>query len=165
MAGLLAGQPFRSRLTGDASLSKRPMKRVIEPLTQMGANVRHVMEQLPPGCPPVVFLKAEPTIAYTTIGIDNAAAARSAVAHLVALGRTRIAHVAGPLEWREARDRRDGWLAALDDAGLEPGPLAVSAWSAAGGASAFAQLLDEDPSIDGLFAASDQIALGALGGR
>src|SRR4051794_34517189 len=129
---------------------------------QMGANVRHVMEQLPPGCPPVVFLKAEPTSAYTTIGIDNAAAARSAVAHLVALGRTRIAHVAGPLEWREARARRDGWLAALDDAGLEAGPLAVSAWSSAGGASAFAQLLDENPSIDGLFAASDQIALGAL---
>ena len=40
LAGILAGQPFRSRLTGDPSLSKRPMKRVIEPLTQMGANIR-----------------------------------------------------------------------------------------------------------------------------
>lgn len=40
LAGLLAGQPFRSRLTGDASLSKRPMKRVIEPLVQMGATIR-----------------------------------------------------------------------------------------------------------------------------
>ncbi|MDB6173572.1 MAG: aroA [Chthoniobacteraceae bacterium] len=39
MAGLLAGQPFRSRLVGDASLSKRPMRRVIEPLTQMGARI------------------------------------------------------------------------------------------------------------------------------
>jgi len=39
LAGLLAGQPFRSRLTGDPSLSKRPMRRVIEPLTQMGAKV------------------------------------------------------------------------------------------------------------------------------
>jgi DNA-binding LacI/PurR family transcriptional regulator len=129
---------------------------------QMGANIRHVMEQLPPGCPPVVFLKAEPTPAYTTIGIDNQAAARLAVNHLLALGRTRIAHVAGPLEWREARDRRDGWLAAIGDAGLEPGPMAVSPWSSAGGAMAFAQLLDEDDRIDGLFAASDQIALGAL---
>ncbi len=129
---------------------------------QMGANIRHVMEQLPPGCPPVVFLKAEPTPAYTTIGIDNEAAARQAVQHLLAFGRTRIAHLAGPLEWREARDRRDGWLAALRDAGLEPGPLAVSPWSSAGGAAAFAQLLDEHPDIDGLFAASDQIALGVL---
>jgi DNA-binding LacI/PurR family transcriptional regulator len=129
---------------------------------QMGANIRHVMEQLPPGCPPVVFLKAEPTGSYTTIGIDNQAAARLATDHLLALGRRRIAHIAGPLEWREARDRRDGWLAALEDAGLEAGPMAVSSWSSAGGASAFAQLLDADPDFDGLFAASDQIALGAL---
>ena len=39
LAGLLAGQPFRSRLIGDGSLSKRPMRRVIEPLTQMGAKI------------------------------------------------------------------------------------------------------------------------------
>jgi 3-phosphoshikimate 1-carboxyvinyltransferase len=39
LTGLLAGQHFRSRLFGDASLSKRPMRRVIEPLTQMGARI------------------------------------------------------------------------------------------------------------------------------
>lgn len=39
LAGLLAGQPFRSRLIGDASLSRRPMRRIIEPLTQMGARI------------------------------------------------------------------------------------------------------------------------------
>lgn len=39
LAGILAGQPFRSRLIGDPSLSKRPMKRVMEPLTQMGARI------------------------------------------------------------------------------------------------------------------------------
>ena len=39
MAGLLAGQPFRSRLKGDPSLSKRPMRRVMEPLTRMGAKI------------------------------------------------------------------------------------------------------------------------------
>lgn len=39
MAGLLAGQPFESRLVGDASLSRRPMDRVITPLRRMGANI------------------------------------------------------------------------------------------------------------------------------
>ena len=39
LAGILAGQPFRSRLVGDASLSKRPMKRIMDPLRQMGANI------------------------------------------------------------------------------------------------------------------------------
>ena len=39
MSGILAGQSFNSTLTGDKSLSKRPMKRVIEPLTLMGADI------------------------------------------------------------------------------------------------------------------------------
>ena len=39
MAGILAGQPFRSRLVGDASLSKRPMRRIMDPLSQMGAKI------------------------------------------------------------------------------------------------------------------------------
>lgn len=39
MSGILAGQNFESTLTGDESLSKRPMKRVIEPLTLMGAEI------------------------------------------------------------------------------------------------------------------------------
>ena len=39
IAGVLAGQNFDSVLTGDESLSKRPMKRIIEPLSLMGANI------------------------------------------------------------------------------------------------------------------------------
>src|SRR5438045_7367100 len=39
LAGLLAGQTFESRLVGDASLSKRPMDRVVTPLRRMGANI------------------------------------------------------------------------------------------------------------------------------
>jgi 3-phosphoshikimate 1-carboxyvinyltransferase len=40
LMGLLAGQNFRSRLTGDESLSHRPMKRVSAPLTEMGAAIK-----------------------------------------------------------------------------------------------------------------------------
>lgn len=129
---------------------------------QMGANVRHLQEQLPPSTPPVIFLKAEPSAQFTSIGIDNVEAAKAATRHLIALGRRRIAHLAGPLEWREARDRRDGWLAALAEAGLEPGPMATGDWEASSGNAAFARILDADPEVDGLFAASDQMALGAL---
>jgi len=39
LTGLLAGQAFDSELVGDASLSKRPMRRVTDPLTQMGARI------------------------------------------------------------------------------------------------------------------------------
>jgi 3-phosphoshikimate 1-carboxyvinyltransferase len=40
LAGILAGQEFVSQLTGDASLQRRPMKRVVGPLRQMGADIR-----------------------------------------------------------------------------------------------------------------------------
>jgi 3-phosphoshikimate 1-carboxyvinyltransferase len=49
LAGLLAGQTFESRLVGDASLSRRPMARVIEPLREMGADiVAEGSDQTPP---------------------------------------------------------------------------------------------------------------------
>ncbi len=49
LAGILAGQPFHSAIGGDASLSRRPMRRIIEPLTRMGARI----EASPGGLPPL----------------------------------------------------------------------------------------------------------------
>ncbi len=48
LAGLLAGQKFDVELSGDASLSKRPMKRVTDPLTEMGAKVDSAEDGKPP---------------------------------------------------------------------------------------------------------------------
>ncbi|PYV17984.1 MAG: 3-phosphoshikimate 1-carboxyvinyltransferase [Acidobacteria bacterium] len=48
LSGILAGQPFQSTLAGDASLSGRPMQRVIEPLAQMGARIGSKDGGLPP---------------------------------------------------------------------------------------------------------------------
>ncbi|MBW6464393.1 MAG: 3-phosphoshikimate 1-carboxyvinyltransferase [Bacillota bacterium] len=47
LLGLLAGQPFSAVVTGDISLQKRPMRRVVEPLRQMGATFKGEGEQLP----------------------------------------------------------------------------------------------------------------------
>ncbi len=49
IAGVLAGQPFSSRVSGDESLSRRPMGRIIEPLSQMGARITSAAD----GCPPL----------------------------------------------------------------------------------------------------------------
>lgn len=48
MSGLLAAQPFRSRIFGDESLSRRPMGRIIKPLEQMGARIEARESQFPP---------------------------------------------------------------------------------------------------------------------
>ena len=51
MAGVLAALPFNSRLFGDASLQSRPMKRIIDPLTGMGAKL--TASGAKPGCAPL----------------------------------------------------------------------------------------------------------------
>jgi len=48
LSGILAAQPFRSRLIGDASLSRRPMQRIIEPLSRMGARIKSTEGGRPP---------------------------------------------------------------------------------------------------------------------
>ena len=48
LSGILSGQSFNSRISGDASLQKRPMKRLITPLSQMGADIRGRDDNFPP---------------------------------------------------------------------------------------------------------------------
>ncbi len=88
MAGILAGQAFDSELTGDASLSRRPMRRVTEPLRQMGAEI----ETSPDGTPPLRIRGGRPLH-----GIDYALPMASAqvkscvlLAGLYAEGRTCV---------------------------------------------------------------------------
>jgi 3-phosphoshikimate 1-carboxyvinyltransferase len=48
LSGILAAQPFRSRIFGDASLSRRPMQRIMRPLAQMGARIHAREDKYPP---------------------------------------------------------------------------------------------------------------------
>ena len=48
LAGVLAAQSFSSELTGDASLSRRPMKRIVQPLSEMGAQIETAEGGTPP---------------------------------------------------------------------------------------------------------------------
>jgi 3-phosphoshikimate 1-carboxyvinyltransferase len=88
LAGVLATQPFRSRLIGDASLSKRPMRRVIDPLTRMGAQV---IAEGPNDSPPLVIHGAEPRAIQYTMPVASAQV-KSAVllAGLFARGKTSV---------------------------------------------------------------------------
>lgn len=48
LSGILAAQPFRSRIGGDESLSRRPMQRIMKPLGEMGARIRAREDKFPP---------------------------------------------------------------------------------------------------------------------
>jgi DNA-binding LacI/PurR family transcriptional regulator len=77
---------------------------------------------------------------------DNVGAGRLAVEHLIACGRTRIAHISGDPRYAAARDRAEGVLTGLADAGLsQVGDVWYSSWSEAWGRAAAAMLLDRIP--------------------
>ena len=72
---------------------------------------------------------------------DDAEGIRSVVRHLVELGHTRIAHVAGPQHLVHGRSRRQAWGAGLAEAGLPEGPCVTADFSAESGARAMSELL------------------------
>jgi LacI family transcriptional regulator len=113
---------------------------------------------------PVVYVYApSDDPADLSLTPDNTAAARLAVEHLVAGGRTRIAHISGDPTYTAAQDRAVGARAALADAGLElVGDVLFSEWSEGWGRDAAALLLTRYPEIDAVLCGSDQIARGVL---
>lgn len=96
------------------------------------------------------------------VDADNEGGGRMAAEYLVRLGRRRIGTIAGPQDMPAGLDRLAGWSAALDEAGLATDAVAYGDFTRAGGATAAAELLAENPDIDGLFVASDLMAVGAL---
>ncbi|NQX04517.1 LacI family DNA-binding transcriptional regulator [Rathayibacter sp. VKM Ac-2856] len=95
------------------------------------------------------------------VDVDNADGAAVATAHLIAGGRRRIATIAGPADMPPGVDRLIGWRSALTDAGLDDSLVEWGDFSPESGTDAMRRLLERDPSIDGLFAANDQMAVGA----
>jgi LacI family transcriptional regulator len=90
---------------------------------------------------------------------DDEGGGRAAAAHLLALGRRRIAHVAGPERFLAARLRARGFTAALAEAGAAPcGEIRFGEWSEHWGREAAGLLLADRP--DAIFCGSDQIARG-----
>ncbi|MFE5804816.1 LacI family DNA-binding transcriptional regulator [Streptomyces sp. NPDC056491] len=96
----------------------------------------------------------------TYVDADNRGGAREAVRYLLAQGRRRIAHIAGPLDQTSAADRLSGYRDAL--AGAGPELFAEGDFTPAGGARAMAELLERDAGIDAVFAGNDLMATGAL---
>ncbi len=97
------------------------------------------------------------------VDFDNRAGARLAVRHLLGTGRRRIGTVTGMLDHPAAADRLTGWQEALAEAGLDPAGLSEAGdFTMASGEAATAALLSRVPDLDGVFAASDPMAAGAM---
>ncbi|SFC89438.1 transcriptional regulator, LacI family [Nocardioides terrae] len=93
---------------------------------------------------------------------DNAEGARLAVAHLLERGRRKVATIAGPADMTAGHHRLAGYLTALEEAGVEPLAIEHGDFSRASGETAMRALLERHPDLDGVFAANDPMAAGAL---
>ena len=115
MAGILAAHPFRSALSGDASLTRRPMKRIVEPLRLMGASISARGEG---DTPPIEIEGAE--LKGIAIELPVASAqVKSALllAGLQAAGTTRVKEPSSSRDHTERQLRRLGAAYRVDEGG------------------------------------------------
>ena len=112
---------------------------------------------------PVVFgglpLKGEPR---WYVDADNRGGGRLAAEHLIRTGRRRLAVITGQVDTQVSTARETGFTEALMLAGLPLAGVTAGDFHTEGGAAAMQRLLNTRPDIDGVFAASDSMAVGAL---
>jgi len=110
---------------------------------------------------PIIFLAMGPRKEVSSVTTDNYRGAVLAVNHLLDIGRKKIAHLSGPLNWWEAAERKRGWADTLLNAGLDVSEQYCTEgdWSAGSGKRAFIQLLEKYPDLDAVFVGNDQMAL------
>jgi DNA-binding LacI/PurR family transcriptional regulator len=113
---------------------------------------------------PVLVLGAPAVFGGTrtvAAGVGAEALARAATEHLLDLGHVTVHHLAGPQRWFAARDRREGWRAALAARGREQPPVLEGDWSAASGYAAGRELASAGD-VTAVFAANDDMAIGLI---
>lgn len=111
---------------------------------------------------PTIVVRAEPDALWHTAAVNQRLGARLAVEHLITLGHRSIAHLAGPLDWYDARERAQGWRDALDAAGLDARPPIIGDWTSDSG-YAFGSSFELGDTT-AVFASNDQMGLGVLHG-
>lgn len=109
---------------------------------------------------PLVALEATPRAGITTVGADQYTGARHAVAHLAELGHREIAHLAGPNDSVDARERVRGWRDELAARGLPAPVMGEGDWSPLSGYRFGASC--ELDRFSAVFVSNDQMSVGLI---
>jgi DNA-binding LacI/PurR family transcriptional regulator len=113
---------------------------------------------------PFVIQGSSPIENVLNVTVDNYEGGCRATQHLVDQGYREIGHISGPLAFRDAQDRKSGWMVTLEKIGLTRTDRHAKEgdWSAESGAKAITELLETYPEMDAIFIANDQMAIGAI---
>ncbi|WP_396655664.1 LacI family DNA-binding transcriptional regulator [Microbacterium sp.] len=131
---------------------------VIAPRYSTLDELRHTTDDVP-----VLLVKSEPEEDALTVAVDQYAGAVLAVDHLISLGHRDILHVAGPLDWVDARQRSRACADRIAMEGFEVHAPIIGDWSSDFGYRVGRHAPEVDH-VTAIFAANDQMALGLLHG-
>lgn len=148
------------------AFSRMAREHSLDGMILMGVDARHaaIAALIETGVPSVGFDIRIEGPAATWVASENRASAASAVDHLVGLGHRRIATIAGPSNMLAGADRLEGFLARATELGIAvPGAyLERGDFFHASGLEAMKRLLALEEPPTAVFAASDEMAIGAL---
>ena len=146
-----------------ATLALRAMHGRVDGLIVMAPNLaaEDLAAALPPRLPSVLINTRDVGGHRPAIHLDNAAGVVAVVEHLAALGRKRLVHVAGPRGNIDADERAAAFKHACAARGLASEILRGD-FEQASGEHAVARLIESGHKFDALFAANDNMAIGAL---
>lgn len=112
---------------------------------------------------PVVFIGTPPKgFKCPFVDVDNYDGGYQAGRHLVERGCQHLAMIEGPKDMPTPHERTSGFLAALEEYGLEPEMVCSGSYEMDNGVRSMERILDSFPNVDGVFAHSDKIAAGVL---
>ena len=139
------------------------MRRQIDGLIVFGGFLTvERIDQLAGNIPVILVARKLAGFEENCVSIDNVAAAFMATQHLIELGHRRIAHICGRQDHPDAHDRRQGYIMALEQAGIEPDPELIieGTFRRQSGVLAIEMLLSRRATFSAIFAANDQMAYG-----
>ena len=113
--------------------------------------------------PLVVVGRAIPELAGRCVAVDNLAAAYVATQHLIEAGHRNIAHLAGDQSHQDAVERREGYIRAMQDAGISVNPALIveGNFRRQSGLLGVEMLFTRGEPFSAIFAGNDQMAFGA----
>lgn len=146
-----------------AALALRAMHGRVDALVVMAPHLKEddVAAALPVGLRAMLINTRDASGKHPSIHLDNQAGARAVVDHLVGLGRKRLVHIAGPRANIDAQERAEAFRKAARGHGVDH-EVVSGDFEERSGELAIAALLDRGHAFDAVFAANDNMAIGAL---